>query len=316
MEIYKNIFQILAFIVTIFIIYYLYRYIIYAYRTRRLDDFSLKPNNKNNNYSLLDRITNPFINTKFYLKRKNKYDKYLLDNKDISSNHIVSLKIITGIIFGLIYLFDCFLYKLNINLLILIIVYYIGYLLIDILLKFEYDKNIAMMNYNISKIIIVMNNNYHLNKNHQEVIDKVIKELDGPLKNEFKLVKNDLNKGLDISNALYRMYERTRLDKILYLSELLALNIKYGISITEICNTLERDINKREKMDFYLNKLNNTNRLIIALLTILPLVLGISLYLLNPDIIITKNNYIIYIIEIVIYLSYLLSISFIVRRDL
>ena len=314
MEFYKNVFQLLAFLIIIIIIYWLYRYIIYAYRTRRLDDFSLKPYNKKKN-NILNRITNVLSNSRFYQKRKNKYDKYLLDN-DISTYNIITLKIITGLVFSIVYLFDCFLYKLNINLLILVIIYYLGYLLIDVLLKLEYSKNLSMMNYNISKVIIIMNNNYHLNKNHQEVIDRVIKELDGPLKNEFKLVKNDLNKGLDISNALYRMYERTKLDKILYLSELLALNIKYGISITEICNILERDINKREKMDFYLNKLNNTNRLIIVLVAILPIVLGVALYLLNPNILITKNNYIVYIIEIVIYLSYLLSISFIVRRDL
>ena len=121
MEFYKNVFQLLAFLIIIIIIYWLYRYIIYAYRTRRLDDFSLKPYNKKKN-NILNRITNVLSNSRFYQKRKNKYDKYLLDN-DISTYNVITLKIITGLVFSIVYLFDCFLYKLNINLLILVIIY-------------------------------------------------------------------------------------------------------------------------------------------------------------------------------------------------
>ena len=135
----------------------------------------------------------------------------------------------------------------------------------------------STINYNISKITIIMNNNYRLNKNHQEVVEKIIKELDGPLVNEFKIVKNDLNKGLDIAYALKRMYERTKLDKILYISELLSLNVKYGINIIDICDRLENDITNHEKTDFYLLRLQNTNRLIVGILAIFPLFLSILL---------------------------------------
>ncbi len=320
MEFYKLIFQILAFVIIIYIIYFLYKYILYAYKNKRLERYTINPKNTNSLNNKIDKITKKLSkNSNFYLKRKDKYDKYLLDNKDITSYHIITLKLFTGIIIGLIYIFECMLYKLNLNILILIIMYIVGYYLIDIILELEYSKKLSSMDNNISRIMIIMNNNYRLNKNHQEVIDKIIKELDGPIKNEFKIVKKDLNNGLDISYALKRMYDRTNLSKILYISELLSLNIKYGINIIDICDTLERDITNREKTDFYLLKLKNTNMLLTSVLAILPLFLFLILYMLNPEIIRTllvEKNYIVIIIELILYLSYLLSISYIVRRDL
>ena len=220
MEEYKMIFQVIAFIFILIMVYYGYRFIIYSYRNNRLSSYTIKNKKKDIFFDFIDKISKKMSKYNFYKNRVNKYDKYFNNKNKFNSSHIITLKILMSIILILIYIFDCMIYKLNINLIILIIMGIIGYNIIDIILSIEYNNKVIKMDNNLTRVMIVMNNNYRVNKNHKEVMERIIEEIDEPLKSEFIKVKTDLIKGIDISSALYRMYERTNLEKILFISEL------------------------------------------------------------------------------------------------
>ena len=319
MEEYKMIFQVIAFIFILIMVYYGYRFIIYSYRNNRLSSYTIKNKKKDIFFDFIDKISKKMSKYNFYKNRVNKYDKYFNNKNKFNSSHIITLKILMSIILILIYIFDCMIYKLNINLIILIIMGIIGYNIIDIILSIEYNNKVIKMDNNLTRVMIVMNNNYRVNKNHKEVMERIIEEIDEPLKSEFIKVKTDLIKGIDISSALYRMYERTNLEKILFISELLGLNVKYGISIIDICNTLEKSITKQEKRDFYVLRLNNTNKLIIFLLAFIPLFVVGLLMIMNYEFIMTilLAKYLFLIFgELVLYLFYLFIMLSMIRGEL
>ena len=319
MEEYKMIFQVIAFIFILIMVYYGYRFIIYSYRNNRLSSYTIKNKKKDIFFDFIDKISKKMSKYNFYKNRVNKYDKYFNNKNKFNSSHIITLKILMSIILILIYIFDCMIYKLNINLIILIIMGIIGYNIIDIILSIEYNKKVIKIDNNLTRVMIVMNNNYRVNKNHKEVMERIIEEIDEPLKSEFIKVKTDLIKGIDISSALYRMYERTNLEKILFISELLGLNVKYGISIIDICNTLEKSITKQEKRDFYVLRLNNTNKLIIFLLAFIPLFVVGLLMIMNYEFIMTilLAKYLFLIFgELVLYLFYLFIMLSMIRGEL
>lgn len=319
MEEYKMIFQVIAFIFILIMVYYGYRFIIYSYRNNRLSSYTIKNKKKDIFFSFIDKISKKMLKYNFYKNRVNKYDKYFNNKNKYNSSHIITLKILMSIILIIIYIFDCMIYKLNINLIIFIIMGIIGYNIIDIILSIEYNNKVIKMDNNLTRVMIVMNNNYRVNKNHKEVMERIIEEIDEPLKSEFIKVKTDLIKGIDISSALYRMYERTNLEKILFISELLGLNVKYGISIIDICNTLEKSITKQEKRDFYVLRLNNTNKLIIFLLAFIPLFVVGLLMIMNYEFIMTilLSKYLFLIFgELVLYLFYLFIMLSMIRGEL
>ena len=319
MEEYKMIFQVIAFIFILIMVYYGYRFIIYSYRNNRLSSYTIKNKKKDIFFDFIDKISKKMSKYNFYKNRVNKYDKYFNNKNKFNSSHIITLKILMSIILILIYIFDCMIYKLNINLIIFIIMGIIGYNIIDIILSIEYNNKVIKMDNNLTRVMIVMNNNYRVNKNHKEVMERIIEEIDEPLKSEFIKVKTDLIKGIDISSALYRMYERTNLEKILFISELLGLNVKYGISIIDICNTLEKSITKQEKRDFYVLRLNNTNKLIIFLLAFIPLFVVGLLMIMNYEFIMTilLAKYLFLIFgELVLYLFYLFIMLSMIRGEL
>ena len=319
MEEYKMIFQVIAFIFILIMVYYGYRFIIYSYRNNRLSSYTIKNKKKDIFFDFIDKISKKMSKYNFYKNRVNKYDKYFNNKNKFNSSHIITLKILMSIILILIYIFDCMIYKLNINLIIFIIMGIIGYNIIDIILSVEYNNKVIKMDNNLTRVMIVMNNNYRVNKNHKEVMERIIEEIDEPLKSEFIKVKTDLIKGIDISSALYRMYERTNLEKILFISELLGLNVKYGISIIDICNTLEKSITKQEKRDFYVLRLNNTNKLVIFLLAFIPLFVVGLLMIMNYEFIMTilLAKYLFLIFgELVLYLFYLFIMLSMIRGEL
>ena len=317
MEEYKMIFQIIAFIFILVIGYYVYRFIIFSYRSNRLSSYTIKNKKKDIVWGFIDNLTKKLSRFNFFKKMTEKYEKYINNKSKYNSSHILTLKVVTGIILVLIYLFDCMLYKLSVNIIVLIIMYILGYYLIDYLLNIEYRSKVARMDNNITRVMIVMNNNYRVNKNHKEVIDRVIEEIDEPLKSEFVKVRTDLNKGIDISSALYRMYERTGLEKILLISELLGLNVKYGISIIDICDTLEKNITKKEKRDYYLLRLKKTNKLVIILLAIIPLFVIGLLMIMNYDLMSLFSDRKIFVMigEVMIYLLYLFVMLSMIRGE-
>ncbi len=319
MEEYKMIFQVIAFIFILVLVYYVYRFIIYSYRNNRLSSYTIKNKAKDPVFGFVDSIARKLMKIDCYKNKSKKYEKYLRSNSRYNGFHIFAFKFITGALLSIIYVFDCVLYKLNLNLLIMAIMYIFGYCVIDIILNIEYSNKVFKMDNNITKVMIIMNNNYKVSKNHKEVMERVVEEIDEPLKGEFVKVRKDLNHGIDISNALFRMYERTKIDKILYISELLGLNVKYGISIVDICGTLEKNIAKREKRENYLMRLNNTNKLIIILLALIPVFVIGLLIIMNYDLIMVlanKKTVILIALEVFVYFLYLFVMTSMIRGEL
>ena len=97
MEEYKIMFQIIAFVFIFILVYYLYRYIIYIFRAHRLKSYTIKNTKKNYVYSNIDKITKKFVNLNFYQKRKNRYDKYLINNTLYNSIYNFSMVFINSI---------------------------------------------------------------------------------------------------------------------------------------------------------------------------------------------------------------------------
>ena len=285
MEEYKMIFQVIAFIFILVLVYYVYRFIIYSYRNNRLSSYTIKNKAKDPVFGFVDSIARKLMKIDCYKNKSKKYEKYLRSNSRYNGFHI----------------------------------YIFGYCVIDIILNIEYSNKVFKMDNNITKVMIIMNNNYMVSKNHKEVMERVVEEIDEPLKGEFVKVRKDLNHGIDISNALFRMYERTKIDKILYISELLGLNVRYGISIVDICGTLEKNIAKREKRENYLMRLNNTNKLIIILLALIPVFVIGLLIIMNYDLIMVlanKKTVILIALEVFVYFLYLFVMTSMIRGEL
>lgn len=315
--------KISAILVIILICSFAYKLFISLKHTRRLENYSLTSNNDHFNleyklWQFIHQVTK-FLNNFFSFENiSKKYEKYCLNNSNIkSATDFISIKILTSLIFLAMYLFTIALHSLNYNIIISIFILCVGYFLPDIFLYLQTKNEKKYIENDLLKALIIMINSLKVNMSMEQTIETVIMQVNNPLKKEFIHIDEDIKHGLSIGSAVKRFYERTKIEEVLYLSNILSLGNKNSLSLIDTLNKLEKDLVAKIQLQKELSLYQNTNKIIKQILSIMPLLIITFLAYLDKDImqllLISNKSYLVIIIEIIIYFVYLWLLKVIVR---
>ncbi len=322
MDKYMVVLQICAILFICFLLYFLYKFILSLMKKNRLSYFSLDLGKEK--YSEVNIVMKWFYKFSDFLKSlvifncvARTYDKYVRDDGKLRNGiDFISFKIIVGLLLTFVYVLVASLYRDNISTLLLIITFILGFVLIDFYCIFYTRKRVKLMSNSVITSIIVMNNSFKVNRSIEQAIEDTINRSDDEIKKEFSKVLSDIRLGLGIDVAFRRMYKRTNLNIILYISNVFSLVNKCNISLVEVFNSLEDKLlsdNKFNKELRYLDRNNNLARIIFA---IIPLVFIVTVIVYNPkyfDLMISSSGYIIILVLSIVYIFYLLVINKLVR---
>jgi len=220
---YSTVLQICALLFIGYIAFLLFQFVLSILRKNRISRYSINiKNDKYLNNTLLFRIIYQFSHLLEGMVIFNgiarTYDKYTYHDKTLSKGmDYISIKILLGFLLVLLYVFITFLYKDNLSSLMLLISFIIGFIVPDFYCIYLESKNRRILNKDILNAIIIMNNGYKVGLSTEQTLVDVTKRVSGPVKYEFIRVINDMRLGLDVSEAMKRMYERTHM-KILIIS--------------------------------------------------------------------------------------------------
>lgn len=314
--------QILAWLFIGYIVYLVIRYIKSLFRLNRLSYYSLNLENKkdkglvNNIIFKMSRVLESLVIFNGLAKT---YDKYIYsDGKLRKGIDYVSIKLLLGIGFIFINLLINSLYKIEFNALLILISFVLGFIIPDFYCLFNKSKRVNILNKNLLSAIIIMNNSYKANESTEQAIKSVIQRTEGAVSVEFMKVLNDIKLGIDISEAFSRMYERTHLPVIKYMSSVLGLVNKSGIDIIDAFSNIEKKLLEIEKFNNELIVLRDTNRLSVLLFSILPLVFLVTVIAYNTEyikLLMNVNGIFIILIMFISYMLYLFIIKRIIRGD-
>lgn len=314
--------QILAWLFIAYILYLIIRYIISIIKLNRLSYYSLNLENK--------RDTNIIIRIIRYLSKileslvifngiARTYDKYIYPDSRLKKGiDYISIKILIGLLLVFINVFINALYKLEFSTLLILVSFILGFIIPDFYCLFNNNKRVKILSKNLLSAIIIMNNSYKANLSTEQALKSVIDRTEGLVSIEFMKVLNDIKLGIDISEAFGRMYERTNLKVIKYMSNVLGLVNKSGIDIIDAFSNIEKKLLEIEKFNNELNIVRDTNRLCVLIFTILPVVFLIVVIAFNNSYInLFTGSYGIFILLIIFitYLLYLFIIKRIIRGD-
>ena len=132
--------------------------------------------------------TNSIFEKSVFLKKYSKhFEKYIKfdDRESKSGMDYISLKTITAILFGILYLVTSII-RDNFNINLLIIIMFLSFFLIDLYFLLEYKNRIKKIENDLLSAIIIMNNAFKSGMNIVQAIDIVKTELEGPIKDEFQ----------------------------------------------------------------------------------------------------------------------------------
>lgn len=318
---YELVLQIFAIFFLLFILYLLFRFVVASIRAKRLTDFSLRGSKESSEKSIIFRIIysfSDFLKSLVIFNQYGKtYDKYIYEESRLRKGiDYISIKILLGISFVFSYLFISFLYRDPISSLLILLVFVIGFLLPDFYCLFIRRKKVKILNKNMLSAIIIMNNSFKANSSTEKAINDVISRTDGLLSIEFKKVLNDLKIGMNVSEAFLRMYRRVRISSILYISRVLSLVNKSGISIVEAFDLIESKLINEEKFNNQINVLNSTNKISLLIFSILPVIFILCIIFYNKEYIMLFTTYLgtfVLAIILILYVFYLMLLRMIFR---
>ena len=125
----------------------------------------------------------------------------------------------------------------------------LGYYLLDIFLFFYYKRQTKLIDNELLRAIIVMNNAFKSGKSTLQALNIAASELPEPISDEFKKMYLDMKYGLSVDAVFDRFAKRVDLEEAVYLSSSLTILNKTGGNIVEVFSSIERTLFDKKKLN-------------------------------------------------------------------
>jgi len=256
-------------------------------------------------------LINLFSKVKLIEEYSSKYEIYSSVNKNNNMLTFVR-KIEVGLLVSCIYLIACILELSHFSLSLFLILFVLSSYLLEISLHLRYKKrNIEIQN-DLNNAVSILTKSFKAGKTTTQSINFLIKELDGPLKEEFIIVEQDLETGLGLAESFDRMNKRTNIEDLKYIAASLSLLSVTGGNIVKVFEMIEGELLSRKKLVDEFNSLTASSKLMYKILLVLPLLIIVCMTLLNKDFFLPLINSFVGIMILTIVISlYILYICII-----
>ncbi|QDZ09253.1 type II secretion system F family protein [Sphingomonas panacisoli] len=114
-------------------------------------------------------------------------------------------------------------------------------------------------------------------------LDLLTQEMSDPIGSEFGLVTDEVAYGADLRDALHNMANRCDLEDLRMFVVSLSVQSETGGNLAEILENLSKVIRERASMVLMVRALSSEGRMTATILTALPVLAFVALFLLNPQ---------------------------------
>lgn len=260
-------------------------------------------------YKEVTKLSKILNRSKFITKKSLKYEKYLGYLPNFEVIDFISNKIIISIIYIIITIFSITLQTRVVTILELIINLTIGYYLLDIYLYYRQKYMKKVIEKQVLKAVIVMNNAFKAGKSTMQAIYIASQELAPPLNYEFKRMFNEMQYGLSIDVVFDRLSKRVDNEAIQYLASSLIILNKTGGNIIKVFSSIERTLFDNQKLNEELKNLTASSNIIVKILLCIPFIFTFLIFILSPTyfnpLFESPLGHIVILLIILIFISYI-----------
>lgn len=260
-------------------------------------------------YKEVTKLSKTLNRSKFITKKSLKYEKYLGYLPNFEVIDFISNKIIISIIYIIITIFSITLQTRVVTILELIINLTIGYYLLDIYLYYRQKYMKKVIEKQVLKAVIVMNNAFKAGKSTMQAIYIASQELAPPLNYEFKRMYNEMQYGLSIDVVFDRLSKRVDNEAIQYLASSLIILNKTGGNIIKVFSSIERTLFDNQKLNEELKNLTASSNVVVKILLCIPFIFTFLIFILSPTyfnpLFESSLGHIVILLIILIFISYI-----------
>lgn len=258
---------------------------------KRISRYSVRYSDSNSNVSIFDKVWSWY---KLFVKRQrkkmrklfptliNRYDKYV-SIEEVKAADYITHKFVVAIIFVILTIVGMAIQGKFVTLLQLLISFVIGFFILDIGLIIQNRINRKKIENDMLKAIIVMNNVFKSGKSTIQAVEIASKKLTGPIGYEFKKIYQEMKYGLSVDAVFDRFSKRVKIESAEYLSSSLTILNKTGGNIIAVFDSIEKTLFDKKKLEEELKNLTTVSKLVIKILTFVPVLFVFIIYMLDRD---------------------------------
>lgn len=159
----------------------------------------------------------------------------------------------------------------------------IGFILPLIFFRKKKSERKEAFNGQFADVLLTICNGLHSGFSFQQAVSSITKEMEPPVSTEFSIMLMEMEYGLTMHDALYRMYERTGCEDIKMLISALDITAKTGGSLADVLETISETVRNRLKIRQEVKTLSAQGRVSGLIIGALPIVIILALSVLNPE---------------------------------
>jgi len=318
---------ILIMVIVIFVIWFI-KQIRISKLNKRVNIYTITSDD--NRHSLFDIITNFITNTRkriskdlsksvFLKKYSLKYEKYIDKKKPGIHDPMeyIALKFILAMLFIIILIISAVLQNGDITFIKIFIAFTLGFFALDVILLSSGKIVEHQMKNDLLKAITIMNNSFKSGRSIVQTIKIVSDEIEGPLKEEFKKMYEDLSYGLEIEAVFERFNSRVNLKDVKYITTSLTILNKTGGNIVDVFASIEKTVFNNKKLEDELHNLSAASKALYRILVFIPIIFTFVIYVLDNTyfmpLLTNPLGIAVVIVIFVLYVVYIIIVKKIIR---
>lgn len=159
----------------------------------------------------------------------------------------------------------------------------LGCILPLLIIKLRKRKRYKLFNDQLGDSIVLISNSLKAGHSFLQAVDSVATEMPSPISYEFKKLLKELRFGSSTENALGNLLERVESDDLELMINAVMIQREIGGNLSEILDNISETIRERVRLKGEIRTLTAQGKISGIVVSILPIALGVILYLLNPE---------------------------------
>ena len=158
-----------------------------------------------------------------------------------------------------------------------------GFFFPFILVNMKIARRMKAFNSQLGDALILIANSLRTGYSFMQASDMVAQEMRPPISSEFSRAVKEMNLGVTIEDALGNLGKRINSEDLDLVLTAVLIQRQVGGNLSEVLDNIARTIRKRVRLRGEIRTLTAQGRISGIIVSLLPVVLGLVIYLLNPE---------------------------------